>query len=237
MPLARRRGREICPTLRAFLLPSLKATVSRRNSFARALRPTSREPRAFLYVEGARDREIIEGWAQRASRALAECVRESTVILGGRQPARAREHLAEARGEGLEARGLCVLDRDHELAPPEAGGDGLELFVWSRRHIESYLLVPAVLARVLRDVEPRALRALAADLPAAGDARGWRELDAKRRLATNGRRIPWGRVARAMRDDELDPDVRAFLARLAALFGVTLAPRVAYRAPEPNASG
>jgi hypothetical protein len=208
--------------------------VSSRTSPARALRPSSREPRAFLYVEGARDREIIEGWAQRASRRLAECVRESTVILGGRQPARAREHLAEARAEDAEARGLCVLDRDHERTPPEAAGEGLELFVWSRRHIESYLLVPAVLGRVLRGVEPRALRALAAELPAAGDERGWRELDAKRRLATNGRRIPWGRVARAMRDDELDPDVKQFLARLAALFGVALAPHVAFRAPEPN---
>jgi hypothetical protein len=196
---------------------------------ARAIRRAEPPPPAFLYVEGARDREIIEGWAQRSSRQLAERVREATVILGGRQPARAREHLAEARAESPGARGLCVLDRDQEIALPEPGGDGLELFVWSRRHIESYLLVPAALARVLRNAGPRELRALAADLPAPDDERGWRELDAKRRLETNGQRFPWGRLARALRDDELHPDVRDFLARLATLFGVTLAPHVARR--------
>jgi hypothetical protein len=197
--------------------------VSRSTSRARA-RPAASEPSAYLYVEGPRDREIVEGWAQRVSPQLAACVREATVILGGRQPARAREHLAEARADGREVRGLCVLDRDQEPERPQAGWDGLELFVWGRRHIESYLLVPAALARVLRGVDPRGLRALAHDLPAADDERSWRELDAKRRLTAWGQRIPWGRVARAMRQDELHPDVRAFLARLAAHFGVGFAP-------------
>jgi hypothetical protein len=205
--------------------------VSRRTSPARALRPTTREPRAFLYVEGPRDREIVEGWALRDSRRLAECVRESTVILGGRQPARAREHFAEARAEHPEVRGLCVLDRDQEQAPPAAEAGDLELFVWSRRHIESYLLVPGALRRVLRDADPRALRALAAELPAADDERGWCELDAKRRIGSNGQRLPWGRLARSLHRDELHPDVRDFLARLAALFGVTVAPHVVHRAP------
>ena len=186
--------------------------------------------RAFLYVEGPRDREIIEGWAQRASRRLGECVRESTVILGGRQPARAREHLADARAAYAEARGLCVLDRDQEHALPELdAGAGLELFVWSRRHIESYLLVPGALRRVLRDADPRAIRRLAAELPASDDERGWCELDAKRRLVASGQRFPWGRVARALRDDELHPDVRDFLARLAVLFGVAAGPDVVHR--------
>ncbi len=199
---------------------------------ARATRESNRAPRAFLYVEGPRDREIIEGWALRSSRRLAECVRESTIILGGRQPARAREHLAEARAENAEARGLCVLDRDLEPALPEPGIDGLELFMWSRRHIESYLLVPAALGRVLRNVDPRALRTLAAELPADDDERGWRDLDAKRRLVTNGQRFPWGRAARALRDDELHPDVREFLTRLAVLFRVTVAPHVVHRVPD-----
>jgi hypothetical protein len=202
---------------------------------ARAIRGFTREPLAFLYVEGPRDREIIEGWAQRASRRLAEHVRESTVILGGRQPARAREHLGEARAEHAEARGLCVLDRDHELTLPEAGAEGLELFVWSRRHIESYLLVPEALGRVLRNVDARALRTLAAELPADDDERGWREFDAKRRLVTNGQRFPWGRLARGLHPDELHPDVHAFLARLATLFGVAIAPYVR-RVPEAPAT-
>ena len=192
--------------------------------------PRPRAPSAFLYVEGPRDREIIEGWAQRASRRLGACVRESTVILGGRQPARAREHLADARAEHAAARGLCVLDRDQEHALPELpAAEGLELFVWNRRHIESYLLVPGALRRVLRDANARAIRALEAELPASDDERGWRELDAKRRLIASGQRFPWGRVARALRDEELHPDVRDFLARLAALFDVAAAPDVVHR--------
>jgi len=197
--------------------------VSRTSTSRARSRPAAGEPSAYLYLEGPRDLEIVEGWAQRVSPRLAACVREATVILGGRQPARAREHLAEARAEGREVRGLCVLDRDQELAQPDAGADGLELFIWGRRHIESYLLVPAALGRVLRGVDPRALRALANELPAADDERAWCELDAKRRLGAYGQRMPWGRVARAMRQDELHPDVRAFLVRLAAHFGVGFA--------------
>lgn len=213
-------------------LPLSKATVSRPTPPAFAPRKAAREPRAFLYVEGARDREIIEGWAQRSSRRLAECVRESTVILGGRQPARACEHLAEARAEQQDVRGLCVLDCDREVALPELPeGAGLELYVWSRRHIESYLLVPAALRRVLRDADPRTFRALAAELPAADDERGWRDLDAKRRLVSNGQRFSWGRLARSLRDDELHTDVREFLARLATLFAIATTPHVVHRAP------
>ena len=206
--------------------------MTRRTSSANAPRPQPRAPRAFLYVEGPRDREIIEGWAQRSSRQLAACVRESTVILGGRQPARAAQHLAEARAEAAETRGLCVLDCDgEETLPLVPASAGLELFVWSRRHIESYLLVPAALRRVLRDADPRAIRALAEELPEPADEQGWRALDAKRRLASNGQRFPWGRSARALRDEELHGDVRAFLARLATLFDVAISPHVVRRTP------
>lgn len=193
--------------------------MSRRTHIARAPRPAGDEPRSFLYVEGPRDREIVEGWALRASPRLAARVREATVILGGRQPARACEHLALERAAGGGVAGLCVLDRDQQQEPAPSP-DGPEMFVWGRRHIESYLLVPSVLRRVLRNPDPRALRALEAALPDAADERAWRELDAKRRLAASGERLPWGRLARAMHEDELHADVRAFLHRLASLFGV-----------------
>jgi hypothetical protein len=196
--------------------------VSRRTHIARAPCPAADEARAFLYVEGPRDREIIEGWALRPSPRLAARVRGATIILGGRQPARACEHLARERASGGEVLGLCVLDRDQQPGrePPLLPG-GPELFVWGRRHIESYLLVPSLLRRALRSPNPRALRALEAALPDAADERAWVELDAKRRLAASGERLPWGRLARAMRDDELHGDVGAFLLRLAALFGVS----------------
>jgi hypothetical protein len=202
--------------------------VSRRNARARAPRQANSPLRAFLYVEGPRDREIIEGWAQRAPQ-LADRVREATVILGGRQPARAHDHLAEVRAEIGEARGLCVLDRDQEHVLASGEVNGLEMFVWSRRHIESYLLVPAALRRAIRGVDPRLVRALESELPAPEDEARWQGLDAKRRLATHGARFPWGRLARSLRDDELHADVHAFLGRLAALFQAPLAPTVTSR--------
>jgi hypothetical protein len=191
------------------------------------------EGRAFLYVEGPRDREIIEGWALRASPRLAARVRGATVILGGRQPARAREHLARERAARGEVAGLCVLDRDQQHVPevdlPVSGGP--ELFIWGRRHIESYLLHPPLLMRVLRNPDVRALRALEAALPDAADERAWREIDAKRRLAASAERLPWGRLARAMREEELHGDVHAFLARLAALFGAPAAAASSHVSP------
>ena len=50
------------------------------------------------------------------------------------------------------ARALCVLDRDDgsEAAVPGGGEPGIEFFTWSRRHIESYLLVPEAIRRSLR---------------------------------------------------------------------------------------
>ena len=199
--------------------------MARRSDAARVSpRPRAESERAFLYVEGPRDREIVLGWAERTSRALAGRVQAGTVILGGRQPARAREHLREAMASG-PARGLCVLDRDQELErAPLALEDGLETFVWSRRHIESYLLVPSVLGRLRRSLEPRAQRALLAALPGPGDERAWLDLDAKRALAASGQRLAWGRLARAMQDEEIHPDVRVLLERLGSLFGVLLPP-------------
>ena len=174
----------------------------------------SGEPRSFiLYVEGARDRSILRAWASRLIPERASALLEGTVILGGRRPARAIEHFRARSGK---ARGFCVLDRDAEDAALPENEAGLEFFTWGRRHIESYLLVPAAIQRALSlpTGDHRVATALAGALPPLDDAVGWRGLDAKRLLSergplarTFGRPLPLARIARATREDELHPDI------------------------------
>jgi hypothetical protein len=179
-------------------------------------------PPTVLYVEGPRDRDILEGWARAASVALARAVRETAVILGGRQLGRAVSHFAGAAATRPGLQGVCVLDRDDQAEAP-GGTGGLEVFMWSRRHIESYLLVPAAIQRGLRlpEHDVRASRLLRQHLPNAADERTLRDLDAKRLLGATGpiarglgRPLVLGRIARAMRADELHGDVSGLLERL-----------------------
>ncbi len=174
----------------------------------------SEEPNSFiLYVEGPRDRSILRAWANRLIPDRASALLAGTVILGGRRPARALEHFRARRGT---ARGFCVLDRDAEDPAPPESETGLEFFTWGRRHIESYLLVPAAIHRALSlpTGDHRVATALAGALPDVDDEAGWRGLDAKRLLADRGplaralgRPLPLARIARATREDELHSDI------------------------------
>jgi hypothetical protein len=147
----------------------------------------------------------------------------NTVILGGRQPARAAEHLRELRRHRSATCGICVLDRDGNQTPEPATEPGLELFTWGRRHIESYLLVPDAIRRGLRirDHDGHFDRLMRDHLPPLDDETAMRELDAKQLLGRKGplahflnRSVSPGRIARAMRSEELHPDVRALFARI-----------------------
>ena len=198
--------------------------------------------RFVLYVEGARDRDIVRAWAQRLSPPLARAVAGSAVILGGRRPARAASHFRELLAAGGEWRGLCVLDRDEAL-PAGSGGpleEGLDVFTWRRRHIESYLLVPDAIRRGLR-ISPHERRqhTLRDLLPDPTDETALGALDAKRLLSRNGAlaqavgRITPGRIARTMRPEEFHPDVHALLSRLREAFGMA-SPLVAVRREPPT---
>lgn len=191
-----------------------------RSRSARRERPERRPATLSLYVEGARDRDILRIWTLRHEPQLAPLVR-SAVILGGRQPHRAAEHFRGVRAAHPDVRGLCVLDRDHaHEGTPEIDEPGLEFFVWARRHIESYLLVPEAILRCVSDRQERfrVERCLRDELPPAGDEAAYRRLDAKRLLGRDGALararggpIPASGIARAMRQDELHPDVLALL--------------------------
>jgi len=178
-----------------------------------------------VYVEGPRDRSLLEAWAHRVSPPLARALPPAMVILGGCQPVRAAEHFRAVRAEAAEVRALCVLDADRERRPPpeRALEPGLEFFTWGRRHIESYLLVPEAICRAARvaPAEPRLARWFDRSLPDPEDEEAFAELDAKGLFAHHGelqrllgRPVRPVQVARAMRRDELHPDVRALLGRL-----------------------
>ncbi len=186
--------------------------------------------RFVLYLEGARDRDIVRAWSNRFLPGHSGRLFDGAVILGGRQPARAVAHFRELGGAADGVRALCVLDRDDGLAgdPPRAE-HGLEFFTWSRRHIESYLLVPAAIRRALRLPDDDGLleRVLAEHVPPDADEDLLRDVDAKRLLGQGGvvsralaQRIPLGRVARATRAEERHPDVHRLFDRMREGLGV-----------------
>ncbi len=191
--------------------------------------------RFVLYMEGPADRGILRGWSYRLLPSVARQLFDASVILGGRRPARALEHFRRIGGAAGGVRALCVLDRDDgsgaELSDAEPG---LDIFTWTRRHIESYLLVPEALHRALGrdDDDGRLLRLLRRHLPDDGDEDAWREVDAKRLLGpggllprTLGRRLDLAQIARVTRETELHRDVHALFARLRQeVQGVELAP-------------
>ena len=178
----------------------------------------SSAPNGFvLYVEGPNDRSILREWSYRLIPQLAGRLFDETVILGGRQPVRAAEHFHAEVDRRPNAQALCILDRDDEAhgALPDCHAN-LVFFTWSRRHIESYLLIPEALHRVLgrsgdRD---RMTRAFREHLPPPDDEDAHRELNAKRLLGKKGplaralgRPLPLARIARATREPELHRDV------------------------------
>ncbi len=197
------------------------------------VRPLSE--RLAFYVEGPRDRDLLHAWAFRVSPSLADLVGEASVILGGRRPARALEHFRRLRATCSGAAALCVLDRDGDPTPrlPAESEPGLEFFTWSRRHIESYLLVPEAIRRALRlpPDDARIERLFQRHVPGPEDEPALRDLDAKRLLgeggpfarALGGAPAP-GRIARAMVHREIHPEIHGLLARLRELAAAALAP-------------
>lgn len=184
-----------------------------------------------LYLEGAGDRGILNGWCRRLLPAHAGSLSRAAVILGGKRPARAVRHFRDLGGAAEGSHGLCVLDRDdgRSLLASEVEEPGLEFFTWGRRHIESYLLVPDAIRRALRlpPSDGRIELALRDQLPDDRDSAAWGALDAKRLLAPAGplaqalgTKIPVGRVARATRANEMHEDVHAFFERLRVELGV-----------------
>ena len=185
----------------------------------------------FLYVEGPSDADILRIWGRRISQRLARHLESRVVILGGRRPARARDHFRAECNAGRSGRGLVVLDRDHHTRADDLASlePGLETFIWQRRHIESYLLVAPAIRRALRHaIEPHLLDRLIEEcVPASEDEEACREANAKKILGSKGQlaRSAGGRlspagVARCMRLEELHPDIFALYERIRCVTGL-----------------
>ena len=205
-----------------------------------------REDRFILYVEGPRDREVLAGWARHFAPVFGGTLERSTVILGGRQPARAVDDFRRRGGAEAGLSGLVVLDRDdhHDVSPDERLLEpGLELFVWSLRHIESYLLVPAAIRRVAPHApDDRTLSAWIEEFEEFEEQEMEAErahVEGRRRVGPHAKRmlgaggalceslgveLRAGEIARAMRRDELHADVHDLFARIAVLRGVATLP-------------
>ena len=202
----------------------------------------------ILYVEGPGDCDILRSWARRVSRDLERAIANSSVILGGRQPARAVAHFRQARETNSDVRGLCVLDRDAEAESIGFFEAGLEFFTWPQRHIESYLLVPAAIGRHARRTRDVAyVERLVAKLRKGDEVRrGSGGIDAKRLLAPKGplsrelgRSISPAGVARAMRRDEIHREVYALFDRVSDAAGLPSRsePLVVRRVPRKSPPG
>jgi hypothetical protein len=197
-----------------------------------------------LYFEGARDREILACWARRVDHGLARAIEAHSVILGGRRPARAISDFRKRGGFDAGLKGLIVLDRDdHRDSHGDDHGDGkpsihsesgnrpslseeagLDVFVWSRRHIESYLLVPAALRRLVGLApDDRRIERFVDE-----EEHGPEALHAKRLLGTGGSltevlgaELRAGEIARAMRRDEFHPDIFDLFGRIGHALGLS----------------
>ena len=177
----------------------------------------------ILYVEGPRDREILSIFAKRESRELSKGVNASAIILGGRQPLRARNHFKLKIRKHESIRALCILDRDDPVEICPDSETGLEFFVWRRRHIESYLLVPRALAFALasRETSHELEKVIKREIPSNLEDEDFETLDAKRLLGVKGpiarvigKKPDLGRIARNIRTEELHPDVVRVLEKI-----------------------
>jgi hypothetical protein len=166
----------------------------------------------------------VETWSKTRSRDLARWVAHETVILGGSQPQRAAEDFGRIRSDRAGFSALCLLDRDQgDLVLDSCQREGLAFFVWPRRHIESYLLVPTAIRRNLRlPARDRRVEDFFGREAPLGDEKALREFDAKALFGPRGglaehfgRSVSSAHVARAMRADEFHGDVVRLLDCLA----------------------
>ena len=149
----------------SFLTPSGVKKAPRRNDALLALSDISNLDLANLaarklivYVEGETDEELIRGWAAVAAgtpelAGLRDVMDQSAFWVlsgGGREEMlrKADQHFRACRFLSEQAKRVLLLDRN------DGRWEGLQgqvpgLHVWTRRHIESYLLSPSVWKRAV----------------------------------------------------------------------------------------
>ena len=204
------------------------------------------EPR-LLYLESSADLNIIRAWAAALGHRCRPCLERATAIETARGSLRketpaeyfAAAHFAAVRALIPEARGVELRAGDRGPRASSAAADREpELLLWKRKEIESYLLHPDSIARYLQsetsqESAAKAHRHMQENFPPACLERphgehlflekcGSREFFSGL-FQEAGLRPPsdadYLRMAEQMKAEEIHPEVRAKLDRIADCLG------------------
>jgi len=106
-----------------------------------------------LYLEGSTDLAILQAWARKLAHPAGELLAEPFVEFVGNNHGRALSHFFGLREAKPDLLGFALFDR---LEPGRAmrSDFAIEHRLWSRREIENYLTMPAVLLRYAEGAEP-----------------------------------------------------------------------------------
>ena len=191
--------------------------------------------RAVLYCEDESDARILEAWAKRLNHPATRFFENPfTHRLRGRRPRDARHHLFGLRAVHDGVCGLLLLDGDNRGDDShDLGAEGLDVHIWRRYEIENYLLVPAAIERFLgfhgdnlfvRSVFTGELPASAYNDP-LHDSEAVKRIPASRNILPKLfessqppiRKADYYRIAEVMGPEEIHPEVKEVLDRIAAL--------------------
>ncbi len=186
-----------------------------------------------LYVESETDEKILREWARTLDHPARKFLERAFVHwLGGRSLREAKAHFFAMQAVFPEMRGLCLLDGDNRDEPDsETAAAGLEVLRWRRHEIENYLLQPDAIVRFVGFppllMEPRVREAFAKQVPRGTELFGdhvslvrVKASDEFLRPLLNdvGKNTPKRDLhflAAEMREDEIHPEVREKLDRIA----------------------
>ena len=194
-----------------------------------------------LYVEGESDFELLKAWARVLEHPMLPWFETRPYWRSnqGRHPKEARHHFFASRAIRPELSGFLLLDGDNRgLRDRELLAAGLEIARWERYEIESYLMHPEALERyVSEDRGPVCASAgmdyLRDELPPAVWKAPLAQNDWMRGAPVSKGLLPdffdkcgmdlpkreYYLIAEQMRSNEVHPDVKRMLDRIAAAVG------------------
>ena len=194
-----------------------------------------RESGTVLYVESEADGKILAGWARILKHPARRFFERPFVHwLGGRSLREARAHFFAMQAISPSVRALCLLDGDnHEEPDEETTKAGLVVLRWRRYEIENYLLQPEAIKRYVDFplkaplVEKAFWRQVPPDTDLFGDHVSLVRVKASGEfllplLEDVGKSTPKKELymlAAAMNEDEIHPEIREKLDRIAEVFG------------------
>jgi predicted ATPase len=108
----------------------------------------------ILYTESDSDLNILSVFAKTLSHESAEFFSHPFHHpLNGSHPREAKNHFFALKAICPHIRGILILDRDNKETPErEILADGIEIVRWGRYEIENYLLVPNAILRYIKNV-------------------------------------------------------------------------------------